>query len=120
MPHKQTILLEIDNLKRDKNLIIVEGEHDSDALEELGLEHIFILNKAGVSLFNRIEEIISLLDSKDECVILTDFDKKGREYYSVIRHKLINNGLRINNRLRDLLFRAKVSHIEGLATFLRS
>ena len=117
-PHKQTILLEIDNLKKYKNLIVVEGEHDRDALEKLGLERIFILNKTGVSLFNRIDEIISLLGNKEGCVILTDLDKKGKAYYRMIRHKLINHGLRTNDKLRGMLFRTKVRHIEVLATFL--
>ncbi len=117
-PNKEAILNEIDTLKRYKNLVVVEGEHDRDALQKLGLERIFILNKTGVSLFNRIDSLMEQLKHKESCVILTDLDKKGKTYYKLIKKELDNRGLKSNRRLREILNRFKVSHIEGLATFL--
>jgi len=117
-PGKEAILAEIDTLKRYKNLIVVEGEHDRDALNRLGLERVFILNKTGVSLYNRIDSLIDQLKSKESCVILTDLDKKGKTYYRLIKKELENSGLKTNLHLREILHKTKVSHIEGLATFL--
>ncbi|MFC1686218.1 hypothetical protein ACFLZZ_04340 [Nanoarchaeota archaeon] len=117
-PSKDAILNELDTLKKYKNLVVVEGEHDRDALERLGLERIFILNKTGVSIFNRIEELIGQLKYKESCVILTDLDKKGKTYYKLIKKELENRGMRTNRRLREILTKTRVSHIEGLATFL--
>lgn len=119
-PSKNAIISEIDALKRYKNLVVVEGEHDRDALKRLGLERIFVLNKTGVSLFSRIESIINQLKHKESCVILTDLDKKGKTYYKMIKKELENRGLRTNKRLREILHKTRVSHIEGLATFLES
>ncbi len=115
---KEAIILEIDNLKKSGNMIVVEGEHDRDALENLGLERIFILNKTGVSIFNRIDDLIKQLQNKEHCVILTDLDKKGKAYYKMIRKELENHGLRPNSRMREILERSRVSHIEGLDKFL--
>lgn len=117
-PSKDAIFSEIDSLKRYKNLIVVEGEHDKDALNKLGLERIFVLNKTGVSLFNRIDSLIDQIKHKESCVILTDLDKKGRTYYRMIKKELENRGMKTNRKLREILNQFKVSHIEGLATFL--
>lgn len=117
-PSKDIIFSEIDSLKRYKNLIVVEGEHDRDALNKLGLERIFVLNKTGVSLFNRIDSLIEQIKHKESCVILTDLDKKGRTYYGMIKKELENRGIKTNRKFREILNQFKVSHIEGLATFL--
>jgi len=118
-PSRESILSEIDTLKRYKNLIVVEGEHDSDALKRLGLERIFILNKTGVSLYNQIDTLINMLKIRESCVILTDLDKKGKTYYKLIKKELESRGMKSNRRLREILTKTGVSHIEGLATFLK-
>lgn len=118
--NKEAILLEIDSLKRHNNLIVVEGEHDKYSLNALGLERIFILNKTGVSIFNRIDDMIKQLDIKESCVILTDLDKKGKAYYKMIKKELKNHGKRSNGKLRDILSKNGVSHIEELANFIFS
>lgn len=118
--NKDAILFELDNIRRHNQLIVVEGEHDRDALNKFGLERIYILNKAGVSIFNRIDDMIRQLDIRESCVILTDLDKKGKAYYKMIRRELDNQGKRYNCRIREVLLRGGVSHIEGLATYLGS
>jgi len=116
--NKEAILIELDNLKRYKSLIVVEGEHDKQALNELGLERVFILNKTGVSLFNRIDDMIGQLRPKEHCVILTDMDKKGKTYYKMIKKELQNQGKKSNSRIREILIKSGVSHIESLAKYL--
>jgi len=116
--NKEAILLELDNLKKYDSMIVVEGEHDKQALNDLGIERIFILNKTGVSLFNRIDDMINQLRPKEHCVILTDMDKKGKTYYKMIKKELQNHGKKSNSRIREMLIRSGVSHIESLAKYL--
>ena len=66
----------IEKIKQEKPLIIVEGKKDKAALEKLGLSNIMELSKK--PLFQIVEEVAN---SNDECIILTDLDKKGKEIY---------------------------------------
>ena len=110
--HQQIIQL-IEEIKQENISIIVEGRNDKKALQELGLDNIFILN---LPLFKIVERI-----KGKEVVILTDLDKKGKELYRRIQHDCIHHGIKINNRLRHFLFKeTQLSHIEGLATYLRN
>lgn len=99
---------------QDQNIpVIVEGRNDKKALQELGLENIFTLN---MPLFKIVERI-----NGKEVVILTDLDKKGKQLYRKIQHDCIHHRIKINNKLRHFLFReTELSHIEGLATYLRN
>ncbi len=99
---------------QDYNIpVIVEGRNDKKALQELGLVNIFTLN---MPLFKIVERI-----QGKEVVILTDLDKKGKQLYRRIQHDCIHHGIKINNKLRHFLFReTELSHIEGLATYLRN
>lgn len=110
---------EIENLKKYKQKVIVEGEHDKDALNDLGLDNVFVLHKTGASVFTRIEQLMNDLNKKESCVILTDLDKKGKTYYKLLKKELVKEGFKVNNRIREILSRFKVSHIEGLSSFLR-
>ena len=110
---------EIENLKKYKQKVIVEGEHDKDALKDLGIENIFVLHKTGTSVFTRIEELMANLEKKESCVILTDLDKKGKTYYKLLKKELVQEGFKVNNRMREILSRFKVSHIEGLSSFVK-
>ncbi|MBW3019268.1 toprim domain-containing protein [Candidatus Woesearchaeota archaeon] len=113
IPNKEELLDEIAKLKQDKYLIIVEGSKDKIALEKLGLTNIICLSKA--PLYQIVEEVVK---KAKEVAILTDLDGKGKELYHVLSRDLQNHKVKIDNRLRDKLFMAKISHIEGLATFL--
>jgi 5S rRNA maturation endonuclease (ribonuclease M5) len=115
---KEELVKEIEKVKRDSCLIIVEGKKDKVALEEIGLKNIFVLNETGKSLFIKIEEIVNSADKRTKCVILTDFDKKGKKIYHLVKKELSQNGIKMNNSLRDMLLRAHLSHIEGVSSFL--
>lgn len=100
-------------------LVIVEGQRDRSSLLKLGLENIFVLNKPGTKFYSRVEALKKLVGRKEKkCAILTDFDKKGKFLYTTLKRELTKEGIKIDDRLRRLLCKAKVSHIEGLATFL--
>lgn len=113
IPNREELQDEVQKLKRDNFLIIVEGPKDRIALEKLGLTNIICLSKA--PLYKIVEEIVK---KAKEVAILTDLDGKGKELYHVLYRDLQSHKVKVDNRLRDKLFRAKISHIEGLATFL--
>lgn len=92
-------------------IVVVEGKKDRAALERLGLTNIKELSKK--PLFQIAEEIS---DSSQECIILTDLDKKGKELYGKLSSDLQKMGVHIDNRLRKFLFKnTKLRQIEGMA-----
>ena len=67
-------------------------------------------------LFQIVEEVA---DSNKECVILTDLDKKGKEIYGKLNSNLQRHGVKINNKLREFLFRhTKLRQIEGIDSYM--
>lgn len=116
---KEILFREIEKIKRRKLLLVVEGKKDKKALENIGLKNIFVLNESGKGLFSRIDELCEIASmNKFNCVVLTDFDKKGRKLNNTIKKIFLERGIKSNNRFRDLLLRGKLSHIEGIDSFL--
>jgi len=104
----------IEKLKESNKLIIVEGEKDRKALEQLGIKKIITLNKE--PLFKIVENI-----SKEhkEVIILTDLDKKGKQLYGKLNSSLQRLGLRVDNSFRNfLLKKTKLRQIEGIINYL--
>ena len=104
----------IEKLKESNKLIIVEGEKDRKALEQLGIKKIITLNKE--PLFKIVENI-----SKEhkEVIILTDLDKKGKQLYGKLNSNMQRLGLRVDNRFRNfLLKKTKLRQIEGIINYL--
>ena len=100
----------INKAKGSNILIIVEGKKDRNALNNIGIRNIIELNKK--PLYQIVEEISS---DNDECIILTDLDKKGKELYGRLNSDLQRRGVKINNKLRDFLFKnTKIRQIEGI------
>lgn len=106
--------------KAKNNWVIVEGKKDKLALQQLGFQKIFVINETGKSLYEKIEQIQTLCEKKDKVCILTDFDKKGKKLYFLLKSKLGEQGVRLDNRLRGFLLKEKISHIEGLFHFIEN
>ncbi len=97
-------------------LVIVEGKKDRIALNKLGITNIIELSKK--PLFQIVEEVSN---SGDECVILTDLDRKGRELYGKLNSDLQKHGVKVDNKLREFLFKnTKLRQIEGVDCYLES
>jgi 5S rRNA maturation endonuclease (ribonuclease M5) len=79
----------------EDKLIIVEGKRDKKALKSLGMKDIIAIN--GRPLYMVAE--IALKDKK-EIVILTDFDKKGRDIEKRLKNLLQKHGKNPNSKLR--------------------
>jgi len=91
-------------------MVVVEGNKDKRALEELGVKNIKVLKK---SLYETVEEI----KDEDEVVLLVDLDRQGKKIYSRLMSDLVGFGVKINNKLREYLFKnTKLRQIEGLTT----
>ncbi len=106
----------IEKIKDSNTLIIVEGKKDKAALEKLGIKNIIELNKR--PLYEIVEEVANLTD---ECIILTDLDRKGKEIYGTLNSDLQKHGVKVNNKFREFLFRhTKLRQIEGMDSYLGS
>ncbi len=107
----ELILNDLEKIKNNNYLVIVEGKKDKRALNGLGITKvIFLENKP---LFKIVEDI----DEK-EVVILTDLDAEGRKLFNKLRYQLQRRGIKLHNKIREDLFKSKLRHIEGLATYL--
>ena len=106
----------IDKIIKSNILIIVEGKKDRAVLNKLGITNIIELTKK--PLYQIVEEIS---DSNNECIILTDLDKKGKELYGKLNSDFQRRGIRINNKLREFLFKhTKLRQIEGIISYLEN
>lgn len=110
----EEIIEELEKLKTSNKLIVVEGLKDKRALESFGLNKIVTLSKK--PLFSVIEDITA---KEKEVVILTDFDKKGKELYGRLAKYFERFGVKVDNKFRLFLLKnTKLSHIEGLNTYV--
>ncbi len=104
--------------KAKDHLIIVEGKKDKFALQKFGFSKIFVIHETGKSLGEKIEQIFKIA-GKDKVCILTDFDKKGKQLYFLLKSKLLEAGVKLDNTLRGFLLKEKISHIEGLSSYFK-
>lgn len=105
----------IHELRDSDLLIIVEGLKDKRALVRVGMEEKKVrhLNKP---LYAIVEEIA---EKEKQVVILTDLDEKGKQLYGKLKKDLAAHGVRVDYVFREFLQRrTKVSHIEGLASYV--
>lgn len=112
----------LEEIQKDINenfIVIVEGIKDKASLELVGFKNIVVWQ--GKPYYKKIEEIVGLAKkTKTEVIILTDFDKKGKQLYKIIKKELIKEGIKINDKLRKMLLKEKISHVEGLASFVKN
>jgi 5S rRNA maturation endonuclease (ribonuclease M5) len=111
-------------LKKDINkfldyVIIVEGKKDVQALKLAGFEKVYTIHETGTPLKERILQIINLIDKKDKVCILTDFDKRGKKLYLLLKTELQMLGVRLDSTLRGILLKSDISHIEGVTSFFK-
>ncbi|PIO05588.1 hypothetical protein COT47_04175, partial [Candidatus Woesearchaeota archaeon CG08_land_8_20_14_0_20_43_7] len=88
------------------------GTSDKRALAFFEIKNIFTLRRP---LYLVCEEIAYKFK---DAIILTDFDRKGKELYGKLNHELSQLGVRIDRRFREELFKeTKLSQIEGLIRY---
>ena len=99
--------------------IIVEGKKDVGALKSLGFKKVYAIHETSVPIKERLLQLSQQIDKKEKVCILTDFDKKGKQLYMLIKQILQELGVRTDSTLRGLLLKANVSHIEGLYSLFK-
>ncbi len=100
--------------------IIVEGRRDEAALRKLGVNgKIHCLKAAGESR----HEFLERLDGTSEAILLTDFDREGKELGTWLYRELSQRGIksdyRLWRRIRSLA-RTEVHAVEELPSFVRA
>lgn len=112
--HKAELQQLLEHVQEEDSLIIVEGKEDKNSLNRLGLANIVVLNKK--PLFKIVEDVVK---EKQKVLILTDLDKKGKELYGKLNHHLQQHGVRVDNTLRNFLFKnTQLRQIEGMWKYL--
>jgi 5S rRNA maturation endonuclease (ribonuclease M5) len=91
--------------------VLVEGPNDKRALERLGFHKVTTMGKP-------MYRIVEDLQHEEEILLLTDLDAHGKGLYKYFYRELTKRGVRVNNRLRLLIFQTPVRQIEGLANYL--
>ncbi|MBW2970201.1 toprim domain-containing protein [Candidatus Woesearchaeota archaeon] len=108
----EQIRLLLDDIKKRDLLVIVEGIKDVRALNALGITNVMSLKKP---LFAVVEEVAS---KAKEVVILTDLDEEGKKLYHELFVHLQKHGVKVDNRLREFLFKTELRQVEGLLSYL--
>ena len=105
----------LSELKKSNKLIIVEGPKDKKALNKVGItNYVVCLNKKPI--FAIIEDVSKITDF---VVILTDFDKKGKELYGKLNSGLQKYGVKVDHYFREWLQKnTKLSHVEGIVNYI--
>ena len=98
----------LEEMERTRTTVtIVEGKKDRVALASFGFQKIVTLENT--PLYAVVESL-----PEKKVMILTDLDRKGKELYRRLARLCAKRGIFVDNALRLLLFKARVSHIEGL------
>ncbi|EHP88816.1 toprim domain-containing protein [Methanotorris formicicus] len=85
--------------------IIVEGKKDIESLKNLGIDGTFI-TVSRTPIFEIADELIA--NNIKEVILLTDFDKKGRQFAKAILDELRSRGIKVNTEIRKKII--KYSH----------
>ena len=130
---KEEIEEVIEKIREEEPIIIVEGIKDKKTLEAFQIKNIIILN--GKDIWNRIEQTVEKnreetkernkkskkKNQEKEFLILTDFDKKGKELYGKIARNLDKLGATVNKEYREFFQKkTKLSHVEGLEMYVKN
>ena len=99
-------------------IIIVEGKKDVNALKSLDFQQVYAIHITGITLRERAEQIMQLINKKDRVCILTDLDRKGKQLYEKLKPIFQELGAHLDSSLRGLLIKSKLSHIEGIDKFM--
>lgn len=102
-------------------LLIVEGERDIASLRAIGIDGNIIAIKSGRRTLQ--ETIDELSSANKEIILLTDFDRRGKELAERLSKSLNTMRVKVNLKFwRELcgLLNSDVKDIEGLATCLKN
>ncbi len=91
------------DLKYENLIVVVEGKRDVAVLRNLGLDAPIIKTQTRLSRDRLVEKIVANAGKEGQVLILTDFDKKGKEIYRFIEKGLELNGVKNLKRERRMI-----------------
>jgi 5S rRNA maturation endonuclease (ribonuclease M5) len=101
------------------SIVVVEGRHDEDALRTLGVSgKIICVQSMGMSILNLLE----LLVTSDRVIVLTDFDRKGRNLAKRLFKELSASGVNVNYSVwkeMKALCKSEARGVEDLPDFIQ-
>ena len=105
--NEQSLIDLIQGLDRNyPNLvIIVEGKRDVRVLRNLGVGAPIIRTQTRLSRSRLIERIVEVTGKDGQVLILTDYDREGKELYAFIKKELELAGIKHLRRERGLVRR---------------
>ncbi|MFW9793636.1 MAG: toprim domain-containing protein [Candidatus Thorarchaeota archaeon] len=89
--------------KYDNLLVVVEGKRDVTVLRNLGLEAPIVKTQTRLSKNKLIDSIMAKAGKDGQVLILTDFDRKGKEIHKFIETELELSGTKILKRERRMI-----------------
>ena len=92
--------------KYEDLLIVVEGKRDVRVLENLGVKAPMIKTQSRLSRIDMAENIAAKAGKKGKVLILTDYDREGREICSFIEKELELKGIKVLKRERRIIRRS--------------
>ncbi len=98
-------------------VIIVEGKKSADAMYSVGFRKIYTLHETGVPMKERVAQIMESINKKDKVCILTDFDRKGKDLYLLVKPIFQEHGAKLDSSLRGLLLKGQFEHVEEITQF---
>ena len=84
-------------------LVIVEGKRDVSVLRNLGLKAPIIKTQTLLTRPQLVEKIQAKAGTKGQVLILTDFDKEGKEIYKFLEKELELSGIKNLKRERRMI-----------------
>jgi len=89
--------------KYENLLIVVEGKRDVRVLRNLGVQAPIIKTQSRLSRLETAEKIIAKAGKDGLVLILTDYDKEGKEIQKDIEQELDLNGVKVLKRERRMI-----------------
>ena len=84
-------------------LVVVEGKRDVRVLENLGVQAPIIKTQSRLSRIAVAEKIAAKAGNAGQVLILTDFDKEGKEICKFIEKELELSGVKVLKRERRMI-----------------
>lgn len=89
--------------KYENLFIVVEGKRDARVLRNLGVKSPIIKTQSRLSRIDMAEKIATKAGKKGQVLILTDFDKEGKDICKFIEKELELSGVKVLKRVRRMI-----------------
>ncbi|MBY8996808.1 MAG: hypothetical protein KGD60_03680 [Candidatus Thorarchaeota archaeon] len=89
--------------KYDNLLVIVEGKRDVSVLRNLGLEAPIIKTQTRLPRYKLVERIVAEAGKDGQVLILTDFDKEGKDIYRFLEKEFELTSVKNLKRVRRVI-----------------